>query len=554
MTTTKKPEINNVKIRFLPTPESALKCLEPEPKITDFDILKELGNGSFGRVFLARHKKTKVKYAIKAIDKQNRTNIEEKPYFRRELEVMYKIHHPNVVKLFGHFEDNKYCYFIMEYISKGNVYNLLTLDKRKQLSTKVVATIMKDVISAAYFLHNMDPPIIHRDIKPENVLLHEGFVAKLTDFGWSNYIQEDKERKTVCGTPIYLAPEIIKETGHDERVDIWCIGVLLFELITGKVPFQGNDIETLKNNILHLKINWPNEMDPNARDLISKILKIDPDERLTLEEIIQHEFFLKDFPDAPSCLILPDRDITYKTFIVSKDDPKTWDPVEKNTVFEVPPISSPETNDNTSENKKKIPMDKYAILQEKYENLKNDYYALKSKDENLDEIEELKQKIKEKNEKLEQLMKGNDTNEENVSDDKDLENKCSSLKNENSDLRNKVMAFEQKIKEEQSQSIDTQLNEFRNSLTNCDNDYGSAFEEIKNHLINETRQTLTNALKNKNQEIEKYKAEEKARRDKDKKKYSSLINKYDQTLSWVEKENQELKRKIKELEEKLAKK
>ena len=557
MTTTKKPELNNVKIRFLPTPESALKCLEPEPKITDFDILKELGNGSFGRVFLARHKKTKVKYAIKAIDKQNRTNIEEKPYFRRELEVMYKIHHPNVVKLFGHFEDNKYCYFIMEYISKGNVYNLLTIDKTKQLSTKVVATIMKDVISAAYFLHNMDPPIIHRDIKPENVLLHEGFIAKLTDFGWSNYIQEDKERKTVCGTPIYLAPEIIKETGHDERVDIWCIGVLLFELTTGKVPFQGNDIETLKTNILHLKINWPNEMDPNAKDLISKILKLDPDERLTLEDIIQHEFFLKYFPDAPSCLILPDPDITYKTFVVSKDDPKTWDPVEKNTIFERTPVSTPdpEPNDNTSENKKKEPMDKYAILQQKYENLKNDYYAFKSENDNLDEIEELKQKIREKNEKLEQLMKGNDTiNEENLSDEKVLENKCSSLKNENSDLRNKVMAFEQRMKEEQSQSIDTQLNEFRNSLDNCDKDYDSAFEEIKNHLINETRQTLTNVIKNKNQEIEKYKAEEKARRDKDKKKYSSLINKYDQTLSWVEKENQELKRKIKELEAKLPKK
>ena len=536
MTTTKKPELNNVKIRFLPTPESALKCLEPEPKITDFDIIKELGNGSFGRVFLARHKKTKVKYAIKAIDKQNKTNIEEKPYFRRELEVMYKIHHPNVVKLFGHFEDNKYCYFIMEYISKGNVYNLLTIDKTKQLSTKVVATIMKDVISAAYFLHNMDPPIIHRDIKPENVLLHEGFIAKLTDFGWSNYIQEDKERKTVCGTPIYLAPEIIKETGHDERVDIWCIGVLLFELTTGKVPFQGNDIETLKTNILHLKINWPNEMDPNAKDLISKILKLDPDERLTLEDIIQHEFFLKYFPDAPSCLILPDPDITYKTFVVSKDDPKTWDPVEKNTIFERTPVSTPdpEPNDNTSENKKKEPMDKYAILQQKYENLKNDYYAFKSENDNLDEIEELKQKIREKNEKLEQLMKGNDTiNEENLSDEKVLENKCSSLKNENSDLRNKVMAFEQRMKEEQSQSIDTQLNEFRNSLDNCDKDYDSAFEEIKNHLINETRQTLTNVIKNKNQEIEKYKAEEKARRDKDKKKYSSLINKYDQTLIWI---------------------
>ena len=105
---TKKPELNPVKSRFLPKPQSALKCLEPEPTIKDFDILKELGCGSFGRVFLARHKKTKVQYAIKAIDKKNKTNIEEKPYFRRELEVMYKIHHPNVVKLFGHFEDNSY--------------------------------------------------------------------------------------------------------------------------------------------------------------------------------------------------------------------------------------------------------------------------------------------------------------------------------------------------------------------------------------------------------------------------------------------------------------
>ena len=110
-----KVELNNVKNRFLPKPQSVLKGLESEPKIKDFELVKELGCGSFGRVFLARHIKTKVLYAIKAIDKQNKTNQNEKPYFRRELEVMYKIHHPNVVKLFGHFEDNKYCYFKMEY-------------------------------------------------------------------------------------------------------------------------------------------------------------------------------------------------------------------------------------------------------------------------------------------------------------------------------------------------------------------------------------------------------------------------------------------------------
>ena len=541
---TKKPELNPVKNRFLPKPQSVLKCLEPEPNIKDFEVIKELGCGSFGRVFLARHKKTKVQYAIKAIDKKNKTNIEEKPYFRRELEVMYKIHHPNVVKLFGHFEDNHYCYFIMEYISKGNVYNLITADKKKQLNAKVVASIIKDVISATYFLHNMNPPIIHRDIKPENVLLNDGIVAKLTDFGWSNYIEEEKERKTVCGTPIYLAPEIIKEKGHDEKVDIWCIGVLLFELMTGSVPFQGKDIESLKSNILHLKITWPKEMNKDAKDLISKILKLDPSERITLEEMLEHPFFTKFFPEAHKCLLLPDPNIIYKTFIVSKDDPKTWDPVKKNSNMSGP-------MDNI---KNKEPQDKYALLQEKYENLKSDYDKIKSgnniSQNEMEEMKELKKKIKEKNEKIEQLMKG----EKPQIDDKDLKNKCSDLETENKDLRNQVLAFEQKIKEQQMQNIDSKLVEFRNSLANYGEDYGFAFEDLKNHLDKETRQNLNEIIRNKDEEIEKYKREEKARREKEKQKYTSLINKYDKTLSWVESENEELKRKIKELEAKLPKK
>ena len=323
----KKIEINNVKNRFLPIPESVAKGLEPEPKIADFNIKKELGAGSFGRVYLVEHKVTKALYAIKAIDKRNKNNIEEKPYFRREVEVMYKIHHRNVVKLFGHFEDNNYCYFIMEYISKGNLFSLIPKDKKKRLSAQVIASIMKDLICAVYFLHNMNPPIIHRDIKPENILLAEGLVAKLTDFGWSNYIQEDEKRTTVCGTPIYLAPEIIKEKGHDERVDIWCIGVLFFELSTGTVPFQGNDIDTLKNNIVNLKISWPKDINTDAKNLIMKILKKDSKDRLPLEDMLKHPFITKYCPDAVKKLIKPDPSIKYKTFILSKDDPKTWSPV-----------------------------------------------------------------------------------------------------------------------------------------------------------------------------------------------------------------------------------
>ena len=321
-------ELNNVKNRFLPIPESAQKGLEREVKITDFDIIKELGSGSFGNVYLVRHKVTKAEYAIKAIDKRNKTNQEEKPYFRREVEVLYKVHHKNVVKLFGHFEDNNYCYFIMEYISKGNVYNLLPTDKKKRLSTKVCSFIIRDIISAVYFLHHMHPPIIHRDIKPENVLLGDNLVAKLTDFGWSNYMRDDEKRTTVCGTPIYLAPEIMEEKEHDEAVDLWCIGVLLFELVTATPPFLGNDLDTLKENVLKLKINWPKDINVDAKNLIMKILKLDPKQRLPLEEMIKHPFITKFTPDAPKLLIKPVEGIQYEPFIVSKDDPKTWVPKE----------------------------------------------------------------------------------------------------------------------------------------------------------------------------------------------------------------------------------
>ena len=156
---------NNVTNRFLPIPETVLRGLESEPKISDFTLLKELGAGSFGRVLLVQHKITQAKYAIKAIDKRNKANIQEKPYFRREIEIMYRVHHPNVVKLFGHFEDNNYCYFIMEYIAGGNIYALVP--RSRSISTQQKVSIMKDVISAVYFLHHMHPKIVHEILNPK---------------------------------------------------------------------------------------------------------------------------------------------------------------------------------------------------------------------------------------------------------------------------------------------------------------------------------------------------------------------------------------------------
>ena len=563
-----KIEINNVKNRFLPIPESVAKGLEPEPKITDFKIIKELGSGSFGRVYLVTHKQTKVQYAIKAIDKRDKSNQEEKPYFRREVEVMYKIHHPNVVKLYGHFEDNNYCYFIMEYISKGNIYGLIPQDKKKRLSTQIVASLMKDVISAVYFLHNMDPPIIHRDIKPENVLLAEGMVAKLTDFGWSNYMQEDVKRTTVCGTPIYLAPEIINEKGHDERVDIWCIGVLLFELITANVPFQGNDLETLKSNILKLKITWPRDINLDAKNLIMKILKLDPNARISLSDMLNHPFFTKYFPNAAQSLIKPDNNKKYMPFIVSKDDPKTWEPspidngkVALNTQKSRDkspkeksrsPNKIPTDNYPSGKDKKgdKVTKEKYQNLKEKYENLVKDYNSMKKRGNNGEpvdiELSSLKNLLKTKEEKVAQLLsliKNSKEGENNNDNESYLKMKVDELDKENETLKNKIMRYEQFIKNQQGGEIENNLRELRDSMANKDT-FTTAIEKLKKRIDEDSKNNLNEIIKEKENELAKIKEEEKIRREKEKKKFTAIINKYDKTLNYVEKENKELKEKL----------
>ena len=566
--TSNKMQINNVKNRFLPIAESVRKCLEPEPKISDFEISEELGAGSFGHVYLVTHKTTKAKYAIKAIDKRNKSNQNEKPYFRREIEVMYKIHHPNVVKLYGHFEDNNYCYFIMEYIAKGNIYQLIPHDNKKRLNAKIVASLMKDVISSVYYLHHMKPIIIHRDIKPENVLLGDNLVAKLTDFGWSNYMQEDEKRQTVCGTPIYLAPEIIKEDGHDEKVDIWCIGVLLFELITGNVPFQGNDIDTLKENILHLRISWPKDINIDAKNLIKKILKLDPNSRISLEEMLKHPFFTKYFPNAVKDLIKPEDQGECKTFIISKDDPSTWEPFikskenknetknekenEKKSRGNTPPEKEKEIKlkDETKDNENNIMKEQYEKLLEKFENLKRDYEILKENSSSSNDIEEIKKQINEKEERiihLTKLAKENGIDPDEIN----LKEKYSSLENQKKELKKKVLNYEQIIKEKQGTVVDNKLKEFRDSISGKDKDaYSKLIENMKKNLDKETRQKLNEIIKEKEKEIKIFKNEEKLRREKEKKRFIALINKYDKTLTWVEKENKELKKKIVELEKK----
>jgi hypothetical protein len=146
--------------------------------------------------------------------------------------------------------------------------------------------------------------------------------AKLTDFGWSNYLNKShQKRMTMCGTPVYLAPELVNNFGHDHRVDIWCIGVLMFELLTGQPPWMGNHVQTLKFNIARMKIRWQKNMDLDAVDLLKKTLRYNPEERISLRNMLMHPFFTKYYPDAVNSLIRPDGSKP-RIYIISQDNPQ----------------------------------------------------------------------------------------------------------------------------------------------------------------------------------------------------------------------------------------
>jgi aurora kinase len=535
---------NNVYNRFLPVPESVLKGFEPEPKITDFTLIKELGVGSFGRVLLVQHKMTQANYAIKAIDKRTNANIQEKPYFRREIEIMYRIHHPNVVKLFGHFEDNTYCYFIMEYIPGGNIYSYVPKDGIKKINTQQVASIIKDVISATYFLHHMNPPIIHRDIKPENVLLSQGMQAKLTDFGWSNYMQGDMKRTTVCGTPIYLAPEMINNTGHDEKIDIWCIGVLLFELMTGMSPWQGNDVQTVKYNISRLRINWPKQMDRKAADLIIKILRYNPEERISLRNMLMHPFFTQFFPNAVSCLKRPDN-TQYKVYVINKDHPLTWNPVftGNNYGLRLTPYN------NNTYTIQTLNQYNYNNLLQRYDNLKKEYNQLRTAGFSTTALDSLRRELKEKEERINQMNRGTSVSF-TESYNNPLQNIYNDLKSENYDLKNKLNLYQTHYKTQTTPYImDNDLNNIRNSIIqNNKVEFSNAITQLKTNLDNVIQNNYNTIISMQDRQIEQWKQQERIRREKEKQQLNALISRYDQNLTMEEQENEKLKMRLKELE------
>ena len=283
------PKVNKVKKRCLILSPTVNAGLEPESKITDFEKEKEIGKGGFGLVWKVIHKKTQKVYCIKVIQKQGIMEQKLVPQMNREIEIMYILNNPHCLRLKNHFEDDSNFYLVMPLASKGQLYRVLK--KFRKFDERTAAQILRETISALQYLHSFNPPIIHRDIKPENLLLNEGGRVLLADYGWSNFNIDGDVRKTFCGTPEYIAPEMLMKKGHDTRVDIWSIGILMFELLSGYSPFVAKTNQELYQNIKRLKIQWPKDMPPLAKNLISKILKLNPLDRPSFDEILDHQWF-----------------------------------------------------------------------------------------------------------------------------------------------------------------------------------------------------------------------------------------------------------------------
>lgn len=253
-----------------------------------------LGSGSFGEVYLAEHKLSHIKVAIKKMNKKHiEYGLGTIDVIRNEINIHSRLVHDHIIKLLNYTEDSPTISMIIEFASKGNLYT--RMKKTKGMSEDKAFKYFIQTTSAIHFLHQIN--FIHRDVKPENLLLDDNDNIKLADFGWCNEITPMK-RSTFCGTVEYMAPEIVNNEKYDSAVDTWSLGILLYELIHGYSPFRGKDMSQVMKNIKEHKLVIHKNISKECKDIICKLLSVNPQERLKVNEIFTHPFVVKYTPES----------------------------------------------------------------------------------------------------------------------------------------------------------------------------------------------------------------------------------------------------------------
>ncbi|CAG8571663.1 15614_t:CDS:1 [Funneliformis caledonium] len=265
--------------------ETKVWCLD------DFEMGDSLGEGRFGRVYMAREKTSMKVVAIKVIFKKEIRENNMVEQLRREVEIQSHLRHPNILRLYGYFHDKDRVFLVLEFAENGELYK--RLQNYGPFTERQTACYISQIAVALSYLQKKK--VIHRDMKPENLLLSNNDIVKVSDFGWAIHTSGLNQRRTTfCGTPDYLAPEmIIENLGYDQKIDSWALGVLCYEFLVGKPPFMVEDIGETYKKIATVDYKIPNQISPEAKNFISSLLQSDPEKRLPLDRIAIHPWILK---------------------------------------------------------------------------------------------------------------------------------------------------------------------------------------------------------------------------------------------------------------------
>jgi len=250
-----------------------------------YRIGRLLGKGAFGKVNLGMHKLTGKMVAIKSINKECLTDENSKKKVMQEFSILKLMKHQSVIRLYETFESKKHILFIIELCAGGDLLNYVR--KRRRLKEITAKYVFKQIIDGLNYIHSKG--ILHRDIKLDNILLNANGDIKICDFGVSKVEKKGEKMFEQCGTPAYIAPEILRDKGYEGfSVDIWSAGVALYAILYGTVPFKGSDMKALQKQILKGQYTLKDDISNEARDLLKKMLDIDPRKRITGQEILLH--------------------------------------------------------------------------------------------------------------------------------------------------------------------------------------------------------------------------------------------------------------------------
>lgn len=258
-----------------------------------FEIGKLLGHGTFAKVYQARNVKTGESVAIKVIDKEKILKVGLISHIKREISILRRVRHPNIVQLFEVMATKSKIFFVMEYVKGGELFNKVAKGRLKE---DVARRYLQQLVSAVSFCHARG--VYHRDLKPENILLDEDGNLKVSDFGLSAISEHNQDGlfHTFCGTPAYVAPEVLARKGYAAaKVDIWSCGVVLFVLMAGYLPFHDHNVMAMYKKIYKGEFRCPKWFSPELVKLVTRMLDSNPETRITIPEIMNNRWFKKGF-------------------------------------------------------------------------------------------------------------------------------------------------------------------------------------------------------------------------------------------------------------------